>query len=384
MNATHVYVNKGVFRHQEVSGLFRLAAPWKDTGKRQFVRVYADDSLRVLHTTVGETCSIFCSPDDLYYCNDRGEETELYTIIDGRQGGKWERMYRDSETEEEAMARIRQSFLALSLVTNACKRGDIRSAIVTGASGIGKSHEVERALLGTEYSSIEEAKTYEIIKGNITPIMLFQLLYKYSQPNCVLVFDDCDKVFDDELSANLLKGALDTGRKRTIQWLSSGTDLVASGTPARFSFEGSIMFLTNVDFDNLGDTRIASHLKSLKSRCLVLNLEVHSLNDMLLRVQQIVDDGLLSKYHFEKGEGAEIIDFIYTNVEHLNELSLRTVLKVADLRLAFPHNWKTLAAQTVMTKEAYFKLLYDQQCDIINTSIKAIPKVNTNDERSNV
>ena len=38
----------------------------------------------------------------------------------------------------------------------------------------------------------------------------------YSQTGDVLVFDDCDSVLMDDLSLNILKAALDSGKRRRI------------------------------------------------------------------------------------------------------------------------------------------------------------------------
>jgi hypothetical protein len=70
--------------------------------------------------------------------------------------------------------------------------------------------------------------------------------------------------------------------------------------------------------------------------------------EKVLRIKQIVKDGMLDTYDFENGEGEEVIDFIDDNKKKLRELSLRTVLKIADLRKSFPNNWKSMAEVTVM------------------------------------
>ncbi|NBR61845.1 MAG: hypothetical protein EBT86_09405, partial [Actinobacteria bacterium] len=89
----------------------------------------------------------------------------------------------------------------------------------------------------------------EVVKGSATPIGLYQTLYKYSDKNCVLVFDDCDSILLDDVSLNLLKGALDSGKKRKISWLSESAALRREGIPDSFNFHGSVIFITNLKFD---------------------------------------------------------------------------------------------------------------------------------------
>jgi hypothetical protein len=71
-----------------------------------------------------------------------------------------------------------------------------------------------------------------------------------------------------------------------------------------------------------------------------------------LRIKQITEDGMLDSYEFEGNEKEEIIDFIMEKRSVMRELSLRTVLKVADLRKSFANNWTAMAEVTVMKRGA--------------------------------
>ncbi len=46
----------------------------------------------------------------------------------------------------------------------------------------------------------------------------------------------------------------------------------------------------------------------------------------------------------------EILDFVTINKDRLRELSLRTVLKIADLAKAFPDKWESMSENTVMRR----------------------------------
>jgi hypothetical protein len=70
--------------------------------------------------------------------------------------------------------------------------------------------------------------------------------------------------------------------------------------------------------------------------------------EKVLRIKQIVEDGMLDSYEFEPVVKDEVVDFIVENRAKMRELSLRTVLKVADLRKSFVTNWKNMAEVTVM------------------------------------
>ena len=255
------------------------------------------------------------------------------------------------ESEEEAMNRIRERFDILHDMTKAAVNGDIRAMIVSGPPGVGKSfgveQEIEKATLFDKLSG--KRLRAEVVKGSATPIGLYQTLYKYSDTNCVVVFDDCDSILLDDVSLNLLKGALDSGKKRKISWLSESSTLRREGIPDQFNFNGSVIFITNLKFDNMKSQKLRDHLDALQSRCHYLDLTLDTMRDKILRIKQIAKDGVLfADYDFEPAVQDDILDFMNSNQNRLREMSLRMALKIADLVKSFPANWKRMAETTCM------------------------------------
>jgi hypothetical protein len=72
--------------------------------------------------------------------------------------------------------------------------------------------------------------------------------------------------------------------------------------------------------------------------------------EKLLRIKQIVSEGMLDEYEFEDITRDEIVNFITDHAAKLRELSLRMVLKIADLRKSFPSNWQSMAKTTCMRR----------------------------------
>ena len=189
----------------------------------------------------------------------------------------------------------------------------------------------------------------EVVKGSATAIGLYTTLYKYSDSNCVLVFDDCDSILLDDVCLNLLKGALDSGKKRKISWLSDSNMLRREGVPDSFNFNGSVIFITNLKFDQMKSQKLRDHLDALQSRCHYLDLTLDTMRDKVLRIKQIAKDGeLFSEYDFDQVVQDEIIEFLEENKNRMREMSLRMAIKVADLRKSFPLKWKAMAAVTCM------------------------------------
>lgn len=254
------------------------------------------------------------------------------------------------ETDEQVMERLRERFSILDDMTQGTVDGIVRAMIVSGPPGVGKSFGVEAVLERSGmFDTIAQRKLkYEVIKGSMSALGLYAKLHEFSEPGCVLVFDDCDSILFDEVALNILKAALDTSAKRFISWNSDSRLLRSEGIPDRFEFKGAAIFISNVNFDNVRSKKIRDHLTALESRCHYLDLTMHTTREKMLRIRQIVDDGMLTSYEFDPGVSDEIVDFMFSNLARLRELSLRTVLKIADLRKSMPERWQRVAQITVM------------------------------------
>ena len=256
------------------------------------------------------------------------------------------------ETDEETIERMRERFDMLEDMTKACKRGDVRAMIVSGPPGVGKSHGVEKVLGKHDLIATlgDMPSKYQVVKGAMSAIGLYCKLFNYADKDNVLVFDDCDSVFSDELSLNILKAALDSKKNRTIHWNTDSFKLRNEGVPDSFTFKGSAIFITNIKFDNVKSKKMRDHLTALESRCHYIDLTIDTDREKMLRIKQITNDGMLDSYKLDDEVVQDIVDFIDINKTKLRELSLRTVLKVADLAKAFPTKWEAMAENTVMSR----------------------------------
>ena len=258
------------------------------------------------------------------------------------------------ETDEETSERMRERFEMLEDMTRATKKGDVRAMIVSGPPGVGKSYGVEKVLgkhdIINQIAQDGRPAKYEVVKGAMSAIGLYCKLFKYADKDNVIVFDDCDSVLQDELSLNILKAALDSKKTRRIHWNTDSFKLRNEGVPDSFEFKGSAIFITNIKFDNVKSKKMRDHLEALESRCHYVDLTIDTEREKMLRIKQIVGDGMLTEYKFAEEVHEEIIDFIDINKKRLRELSLRTVLKVADLAKAFPTKWEAMAENTVMKR----------------------------------
>ena len=339
MSKATVLIRKGTYRNKPVNGMtFELVEQYKKTASGG-------------HVTVRNGGTFPDMPDTIRI---KVDGVASYEFVTGNEMIQHDMEVRETvsvETDEEVIARIRERFDILDEMTKAATNGDIRAMIVSGPPGVGKSYGVETIVeKACLFDQIAGKKLRaEVVKGSATALGLYCTLYKYSDPNCVLVFDDCDSILLDDVALNLLKGALDSGKKRKISWLADSNMLRREGVPDQFNFNGSVIFITNLKFDTMKSQKLRDHLDALQSRCHYLDLTLDTMRDKFLRIKQIATDGaLFQDYDFGDIGRDEILEFMDANKSKLREMSLRMALKIADLRKSFPLRWKAMAATTCM------------------------------------
>jgi len=334
-----IRVISGSYRNKPVKGqVFTLVKGFQTGKKGSYVTVKNEGHFDV---AIDEVKIKVDSMSDIQFVNGEAVQPQSQPVVQVV-----------TETDDQAMNRIQTRFEVLDEMSKACIQGDIRAMIVTGPPGVGKSHgvttQMEKASMFDKLAG--KPLRFEIVKGAISAIGLFTLLYKFSDKKNVLVFDDCD-VWEDHDAINILKGALDSGKTRRISYNKDSRLLREEGVPNTFNFEGSIIFITNKTFDNKRASKIQPHLEALQSRSHFLDLTINTERDKMLRVRQVYrdsDPGLFVDYGFAQEIETEILDFMWDNHERLREISLRMTLKIADLVKISPKNWKALAAATCM------------------------------------
>lgn len=244
------------------------------------------------------------------------------------------------ETEAQIRAKLDERFAALSLMTEAAVAGEVRSFVISGPAGLGKSYGVTQTLE-------RENPYYTIVRGYVRPTGLYKTLYEYRAPGSVVVFDDADAIFGDEAALNLLKAACDTTRRRVLSWLTETKmeDEAGDRLPTSFEFEGTIIFITNYDFDEMIDrgSKLSPHFNALISRSMYLDMKMKNKKDYLIRIKQVVEMGMLRNEGLSESAEKSIVDFVEKHQDSLRELSLRMVVKVASLYKSHPAKWQNLA-----------------------------------------
>ncbi len=347
--SAYITIKRGSYRNFNiVEQTFQLVADYKEGTKGGYVTVLADESLgefagREIRVKVNSMRDV-----------EPATAADCAVSIEGNTNAPKRKEAKPVETDEQAIERIRERFDILEEMTEGAVDGTVRAMIVVGPPGVGKSFGVEKVLdKAAMFDKIGGKRPrFEVVKGAMSAIGLYCKLYNYSDAGNVLVFDDCDSVLLDDLSLNILKAALDSSKKRTICWNTDSRMLRSEGVPDRFEFKGSAIFITNIKFEHVKSAKLKDHLGALESRCHYLDLTLDTTRDKMLRIKQIMTDGMLDHYDFSDAEKTEIFEFVDGNKDKLRELSLRTVIKIADLRKmsGAGDKWKRLAETTVMKR----------------------------------
>lgn len=288
---------------------------------------------------------------------EQGKDGKVTIIIENRERSIWVNAH-DCEYSEDALPqptvlsddeikqKIRKRFEVMEKMGKGIIAGVIRSLIISGAPGIGKTFSLEKMLKrAASRGQIE----FEMVKGKISAIGLYIKLFENRKSNDVIVLDDID-VFSDEDVLNILKAALDTGEERWISWGTASSWLEDKDIPNTFLFEGSVVFITNMNVDKELDksSKLTPHLDALVSRSIYLDLGVHSNRDIMIRVEDVIanTDMLIDK-GLSVSQETELVHWMKTNVERLRNVSLRTALFIADF-IKTDADWQDIAEVTLI------------------------------------
>ncbi len=260
-----------------------------------------------------------------------------------------------NRTDAQLLSDIQDRYNMMTKLGQGATTGAVRGVVVSGAPGVGKTYELERILQNKSEKS--QRFHFEHLKGTISPINLYKKLYDYGSPGNVLLIDDADDVFFDATSLNLLKAALDSGSVRNIGWHTESAALKEGGEqvyPTSFNYEGSIIFITNVDFQSVVDDgkqkKIVPHLNALMSRSLYLDLKIHSLRALAVWVGYIVQTKniLVHQFGLTKGQQSEAVKWMRDNATGMRSFSIRDALKIGQFMKTDPKRWTDAAEMLLL------------------------------------
>ena len=245
------------------------------------------------------------------------------------------------QTDDDILQSISERFGLLEELTLSTALGISPSLIVSGSAGIGKTTEIMNAI-----NSLDMGDACKVVKGSITPLALYKLLYEVRQSGSLLVLDDSDDCWDDEKSMNLIKAATDSSDERIISWYSSRKifDNDDLELPSDFIFEGSIIFISNLDFYSIAESnnKLAPHFNAMISRSFVLDLSMKNSREYLLRIKSILfNDSFGGDMTLDIKN--DIYRFMSKERDNLRDISLRMVKKLHIIIQTYGSKWENNA-----------------------------------------
>ena len=145
---------------------------------------------------------------------DRKDGHRMYYAVSGKMG-------RSEGVSPVALAKnimslsVVERFSCINDLTEMVVEGISPSIMITGIAGIGKTYLVKNLLKGL---GKVEGDDYHFVSGHSSPMGLYRFLYEHR--DATIVFDDCDSVFENDTSINILKSALDSYDVRKVCWMS--------------------------------------------------------------------------------------------------------------------------------------------------------------------
>jgi len=272
---------------------------------------------------------------------------------------------RKISTIEERLNRlpVNERFALMSDSASSVIEGTIKSIIIGGDPGLGKTHEVVENLLKKKYKRVEnedyilikagvsafgvykfvvlmaeraetahalraekEKENIERVKRNLKPLPI-----KVKIP--VIVFDDVPLWKGEPRLLELVKGLTDTSDRRIVSWLTDRAELDPEKAkklgklPAQVEYTGGVIIITNEDRKVMND--------AIVDRSIWLPIEVSEM-EMAERMRT-----LLAKImpHMDNKLKKQVLNWLLSNEYEGKERSMRTLVKALQLANANPNNW---------------------------------------------
>jgi hypothetical protein len=177
------------------------------------------------------------------------------------------------------------------------------------------------------------AGDYHYVKGYTSAKGLYRILFENKKK--IVVLDDCDAAWKNEVSANLLKAALDSDDERWISWNVEGPS--NEDLPKKFLFDGKVIFISNV--------RSEDFPQPLITRALRCDVEL-TIEERFERMLQILPS---PKFAPEVDMETKMMayNFLYDNRDIAAEISSRSLLNVIQVAQSGSKLWKRIALSNI-------------------------------------
>ena len=254
------------------------------------------------------------------------------------------------EPEDHVRKRIGQTFSICGRLLTGVINGDISGLMFSGIGGVGKTFEAEKVLKQAVVDGMIDLTQHN---SYLTAVELYCLLYENREGACVTLIDDCDNIWKDQKAIGVMKAALDTKLERIVHWGANSPVLRKKEYPPEFLMQGAVVFITNVDIRASIDRNDAwsRHHHALLRRITYLDMGIRTKHEVFIRLKMLMDDpNFIKTYNLTAGQIKTITEWIFSHIGQIHDLSINTVMKLAQYIQADPKDWTDLAEVTLFSR----------------------------------
>ena len=305
--------------------------------ERRKQRAFSKEEIKMIEAKLSSGIAVNKIADEL--------EVPYSSIMNIKKGQQVKVKPSPMETKNEATLDDKVKYLEETMediyeISRRVAAGAFNSLFISGRAGTGKTYNVERAM---KDEGLIDEEDYVLVSGAASVIMMYKKFYQYR--NKTLIFADCDAVFRDENGRNLMKAALDTKKIRKISYLKKtkavydpkdvtpeeAFNLEESGiVPNSFEFSGRVIFISNLAKDK------ADPDGAIRSRSILVDVNPDDAT-LMERMERLLPH--LEPTEMPLEEKREIYEFM----KNANDVSMRTFVKAAGLKMSGLPNWERAA-----------------------------------------
>lgn len=307
--------------------------------ERRTKRAFSKEELKMIEAKLAAGMAVNKIADEL--------EVPYSSIMNIKKGQQVEVKPTAAETQNDMTLNDKVKYLEETMediyeISRRVAAGAFNSLFISGRAGTGKTYNVERAM---KDEGLVDEEDYVMVSGAASVIMMYKKFYQYR--NKTLIFDDCDAVFRDENGRNLMKAALDTKKVRKISYLKKtkavydpkdvsaeeAFNLEENGiVPNSFEFAGRVIFISNLAKEK------ADPDGAIRSRSILVDVNPDDAT-LMERMERLLPH--LEPTEMPLKEKEEIYEFM----KNANDISMRTFVKAAGLKMSGLPNWQRAATR---------------------------------------
>lgn len=276
--------------------------------------------------------------------------SEEETIVSSSDEKKWDELRKSFRLTPE------QVYSQFETYIKSVAHGDAFSLICSSHGGLGKTYTVTNVLNSIGFSEVNQEiedeeehdeenapvlknNQYLVITGKLTPYGAYSLMYEYNGD--LIVFDDCDTLFQSEDGENLIKAATDDKLERRLGLRTKQTMSDNSEIPKSFPYSGRVIFLTNVPISDIDS--------AIRSRALIVNIDLTA-EESIERVRTLLPSLMKDTPQATMAIKTEVLDFLLTIKTLFTVLDFRTFQQAVKEKLRENPHWKKIVANSIMLK----------------------------------